>query len=234
MTRLAQSKRSCSVRSWSGPDVSCILIGCLLLECTVMRRMIIGAALAALITCPALADNNDTATVNVTGNIVASLEIGTVVDLTMPDVVAPHAEAVATVTLECDNAGASATRTYTGNSNPFADGSAAAANPAAGSANAGVGDAVGVCGQVPISGEGSFNYQVAFGGFTTVGNVSVTAANCTSANDGTSTVLSTGDTAILDGGGADTLYCGATVQVASAQTAAAAYSVAFDVTVTYD
>jgi hypothetical protein len=192
------------------------------------------ACATALFASPAFADNNDQATVNVSGKVVASLTLGTPVDVVMPDVVTPDTGEMTTVDLSCDNAGAG-TVTYDANGgNPFAHGTAAATAVDAASLNKTPGDETGTCGSVAVSGEPNFHYTLATTMTDTtsdVTDVTMTGASCRSASDD-----ATG-TGTLSSGGSDTVYCGAAVQLDGTTTpppAGAYASLAFTVDVVYD
>ena len=195
------------------------------------------ACATALFASPVFADNNDQKTVNVTGKVVASLTLGTTVDVVMPDLVTPDTGETTSVNLACNNTGAG-TVTYDANGgNPFAHGTAAATAVDGASLNGatgGPGNATGTCGSVAVSGEANFHYTLVTTMTDTtsdVTDVTMTAASCRSASDD-----ATG-TGTLSGSGSDTIYCGATVQAdgTTAPPAAGNYSsLTFTVDVVYD
>lgn len=185
---------------------------------------------------PALADNTDTATVNVTGAIVAPLTATVANGLTLPHIVKPKAELTAggappsggvntTLAYTCNGAGV-ATIAYGAGANPFAGGTAAAATAAAGAnltlvgaANLGV---TGQCARINVAGEANYSFLTVIGAPTGVTTgVAITATNCSATG---STVLTSG---------AASIYCGASISV-GLTASAGNYNGTFPVTVTYD
>ena len=185
----------------------------------------------------ALADNTDTATVNVGGTVVRSLTLTKVKDVTMADIVAPDAGETTSLGMTCSNIGAP-TLTYDNRGgNPFANGVSNATGPNTGSsANFNGPGTTGTCAELTVSGEPNFNFVATYTGPTgtvTPAGVSVTSVNCTANANFAGTIFS-GQSLGLGAAGTNTLYCGANV-VVQPGTAAGPYSGAsFNVTVTYD
>lgn len=197
-----------------------------------MKKNLIALAIAsALATVPVLADNNDTKTVTVGGEVVASLTLGATTNVTMPDVVQPDTGESTFVTLDCSNT-AVQTVTYDAlGGNPFADGTAANTAVMAGSANKVPGNETGTCGNVAVAGKSGFYYTISTTVTTASGGTGITlsAPTCRSKNNDS---LTQG----LLTGGTDNVYCGATITVADTA-AAASYTAAnagFRLDVVYD
>jgi hypothetical protein len=202
-----------------------------------MRKTALGLAGAALLCAtPALADNTDTATVTVSGAIVAPLTITQTTALTMPHIARPTSGTTAggpgtalsggsgTVTVACSTG--SAVVSYSAGVNPFAAGTAGATAVASGSTNKTAPSAnfTGTCAALLVNGETGYSFLTTPGSGTVTGSptgVSITATTCSS----------TASTAIASGG--TTIHCGATVEVTSASTVTS-YAGSFPVTVTYD
>ncbi len=201
-----------------------------------MRKLVLAASVLALSTSAAMADNTDQATISVGGTIIASLTATNAGDITMPDLVSPDAAGTATsVEITCQNNSTTPSLvTYGGNGgNPFADGFTGETAVAAGSQNSGVGNDIGTCGVLNITGESGFFYQASAAvttAATTVANVQVASASC--ADEGGATIG--GGTIQANGGDGDTLFCGATVEATDAATAGAYTDGVITVTVIYD
>lgn len=183
----------------------------------------------------ALADNTDEATVTVTGTIIQALEITeTTANIAMPDLVGPDTGLTSSVTLECGASDATNNVTYSGNGNPFADGTPSAASPSSASSNITLGNETGTCAVLNISGEPNFHYQVAMGvasGAIPTG-LSVTGFTCWSTVG--AVVLTNGVAQALNGSGEDVLRCGATVTADETVSVGAYSGPHFALTVTYD
>jgi hypothetical protein len=196
---------------------------------------LVGLAMAGV--CPALADNTDTATVTVSGAIVAPLVATVDNGLTLPHIVKPKATlanaaaspsgGTSTLGYSCSAAGVG-TIAYGPGANPFAGGVAAAATPAVGGSNAVlVGPATaavtGTCAKLTVTGESGYAFLTTIGmPGAPAGGVTVTATNCSSTT--AATVLAAGTA---------TVYCGANISVSTAAVAGT-FSNSFPVTVTYD
>lgn len=195
-----------------------------------MKKLLITTAISLAISGNAFADNTDTQTVTVSGNVIKELTVEAP-DIIMPDVVKPGAgEAVTTVDLDCTaNSEEGMVVSYTGKGNPFAAGNAGGTAVSQSSKNlsagdAGMGDETGDCGIANVSGQPFFAYKIdttTLGTTPTNNGVTLKSVTCTSENNA------------LDDTGSETLYCGAKVEVASS--AGEDYEIASaQLTVTYD
>lgn len=185
---------------------------------------------------PALADNTDSAAVGVEGTVIAALEVETVENLTMPHIVNVGADAdlsTPTVTLTCNNLGEEEV-VWSAGANPYAHGTATATTASADSWNNGaapytgvLGNPVGACATLSVTGEENYYYKYSTAISTaTDGEVEMTGVNCRNASRNSTNTgrLFSGD---------DQIYCGGTVQLNGP--AEGDYSnIAFNVTVTYD
>ncbi|KOR29107.1 hypothetical protein TI03_03135 [Achromatium sp. WMS1] len=169
-------------------------------------------------------------------SIIASLTLTAGSDIVMPDIAPPDTagDPVTGVQLICDNAGAGTVSYFGTGGNPFANGNPGATavgnGTPADSANTAVGDATGICGSVTVAGQAGFSYTIGVtpGTLDSGAGVTLNGADCLSAsNDSPST-------GTLDGGGADTIYCGAEIEVAGGATVGAQGGMNFAVDVVYD
>lgn len=168
----------------------------------------------------AIADNNDTATATVTGEVIASLEIANTNDMIIPTVVRPDAGEDTTVGITCDNAGVTTVLYDALGGNPYADGDLAATGVAVGSKNntESEGNHTGTCAKFAVTGQADYHYNLV--GTTVIttaalgGGLTLSGLNCMalsgSATDGT-----------LSGTGTSDVFCGATVTVDEAATTGA-------------
>jgi hypothetical protein len=183
------------------------------------------ACATALFASPVFADNTDTATVTVNGEVIANLEIteatGTV---TMPDITRGlTGETVpATVSMVCSASGVITSVTYSTGASPFAHGDTSSTIIEAASVNkTGGAGQTGACALFNITGQSGYSYLV--DDSTTVTQPTDTDITFTPACLPTGGVIGTDDT----------IGCGADLSVAADATAAT-YTGTFDLVVTYD
>ena len=192
-----------------------------------MKKSLAFAGLALICATPALADNTDTKSVTVSGNIIAPLTLALdVPTLTMPTIVKPiSGGADNTLAFTCGDTGAKS-YVYSAGATPFAHGLGGTGVHAS-SANIGVSGAqTGTCAELTASGQQNYFFltTVSAPAATAQGAaVVVNSANCNTVTNGSTVIGATGTK----------IYCGASVTVTGAATATT-YASSFDVTVTYD
>jgi hypothetical protein len=173
-----------------------------------------------------IADNNDSATATVSGEVIKSLTV--VLDgngtLELPDVVLPDNGETTSVELTCP----SNTVTYDSNGgNPFADGDSAITTVESGSANKGVGNFGGTCVDAVVFGQGGYYFTVnkTITSATSKTGVTLSAINCNSGN---------GSSMLGAVTGLKVISCGGKVIVDDSATTAGSYSGSFELAVVYD
>lgn len=192
-----------------------------------------GLALAGL---PALADNTDTKTVTVSGQVVAALELAKVTDMILPRLALPATgENPTTVNLVCGGASnVDGSVSYTENGNPFAHGLTSNTSPNASSQNATIGastGATGQCAELTVTGESGYYFAVSASATTatTTNNAVISGAACYS---GSATPLALG---VQLSGTSKTIRCGAMLTATAGTTTAGSFSNGVvTVQVTYD
>lgn len=192
-----------------------------------MKKSLAFAGLALICATPALADNTDTQTVTVSGNIVAPLTLAVDNNLTMATIVRPKTGG-ADNTLAMTCASATPSYVYSAGATPFAAGSTSETGIAVGSKNLvtpAPAATAGTCAKLTVSGQTGYFHQTSSTTPTlsTGSGVTFTASNC---SRGATGVAITGVAA------SDAIYCGASISVTDLATAT--YTGSFSVTVTYD
>lgn len=173
-----------------------------------MKGYLLTSMVAAALLTTAHASNNDSVEVPLSGYAISSLSVSlNNSGIIMPDVVAPTSgDANATVTLNC-NADGSSSVAYTGNSNPYAHGTANTSTINDDSANkvGELGNYTGTCASLAVTGQSGYNYKAfmltapGYGSPFQQSNIT-----CNVDADGSGVI------------GTDGLYCGATVTMTSA------------------
>jgi len=173
-----------------------------------MKGYLLTSAIAATLLTTAYASNNDSVEVPLSGNAISALSVSlNNRGIVMPDVVSPTSgDDDATVTLNC-NADGTSSVAYTGDSNPYAHGTANATAINDDSANkvAGLGNYTGTCASLAVSGQSGYNYKafmLSAPGYGSPFKQSLITCNVDANGSG---VI-----------GTDGLYCGATVTITSA------------------
>lgn len=206
-----------------------------------MKRLAVAFA-ALLAATPALADNTDTATVTVSGQIVANLEITSTTALTMPHLVARGDGSTDTsVTVQCGANNAGNTVSYSGNGSPFAGGNTSAtAGVDANSDNKSIvgANSTGTCAVVTVTGEANYNFNVTTGNVVSPNDLAGLTLSAPTCSTSAGALITQGAgataTAVNLGAGTTTIRCGATITAGATSLAGNYTNGSFDVTVTYD
>lgn len=173
-----------------------------------MKKILLAPLAVAIAMSTVQADNNGTVAVPLFGKLISSLNVSlSNAGITLPDVTSPQAsDATATVTLNC-NADGTSSVAYTGNSNPYAHGTANASAVNADSANKtnNLGNSTGTCAELTVSGQSGYHYKASMltaPAYSSPFQQSLITCNVDA--DGSGVI------------GTDGLYCGARVTITSA------------------
>jgi hypothetical protein len=176
-----------------------------------------------------IADNNDSATATVSGEVIRSLQLIKQDDLTLPDLVLPDSGETTSVNLACSG---SPVVSYGSNGgNPFVNGDVDETAIDNHSKNKLVGEHEGTCAIIDVGGEPSYHYSVS--PITTsqlATGITLTSINCHSTNS-TPFVLAAG----FGGMGTDRIRCGGAIEITeNASVSSYSSTDALSITVVYD
>ena len=171
-----------------------------------------------------VADNNDTATATVNGEVIASLAVAVSNNLILPDLVLPDAGEATTVELTCPS-----TVVYDGNGgNPFAHGDSAETEVHSSSASKSALASVkhtGTCAGIAVQGEQAYHYVITASTLLMPNaGITLNSINCSSANNFTLGAAF---------GGSDIVNCGGKITV-NDTASVGTYNGSFQVAVVYD
>lgn len=170
-----------------------------------------------------MADNNDTATATINGEVIASLEVGITNHLTLPDLVFPDAGETTSVELTCPS---NAVLYDSNGGNPFANGDLSETGVHTGSANKTPGNFAGVCANIAVSGEREYHYVVTTSTLVLPNTgISLDSINCGS--DSNFTIVPVAFFAL------GTFSCGGKI-IVDDTASAGTYNGSFEVAVVYD